>query len=294
MLHYGIAPTRTTLAILLFLLLAATTALCAGLFLATLNVRYRDVGYTVPFFAQLWFFVTPVAYPSSLVPERWRLLYGIWALRQISVEIKRGDVVGIVGDNGSGKTTFLRILSQIVYPTEGLAEIRGTVATLLDVGAAFHGELTGRDNIHLNGTLLGMTRVALEHKFAEIVAFAELEKFVDTALKYYSSGMCVRLAFAVAAHVESEILLVDEALAVADAPFQKRCLEKMVTAGRQGRTVLLVSHDLELIHLLCQRVLVFAGGRIVQTGLASDGMDYYRAVLGHRQLKQIEASTGVS
>jgi lipopolysaccharide transport system ATP-binding protein len=211
----------------------------------------------------------------------------IWALRHISVEIKCGDVVGIVGDNGGGKTTFLRILSRIVYPTEGFAEIRGTVGTLLEVGAGFHGELTGRENIHLNGTLLGMARVAIERRFDEIVAFAELEKFIDTPLKYYSSGMCVRLAFAVAAHVDSEILLVDEALAVADAPFQKKCLERMVTAGREGRTVLLVSHDLELVRLLCRRVLVFAGGRIVQAGPASDAVDYYHAASGPQAAQQL-------
>jgi lipopolysaccharide transport system ATP-binding protein len=203
----------------------------------------------------------------------------LWALRHVSVEIKRGDLVGIVGANGSGKTTFLRILARIVSPTQGVAEIRGTVGTLLDVGAGFHGELTGRENIRLNGTLLGMTRASIEKKFDEIVAFAELEKFIDTPLKYYSSGMCVRLAFAVAAHVESEILLVDEALAVADAPFQRRCLENMITTGREGRTVMLVSHDLELIRVVCQKVLVFAGGSVLYAGPTTDVLDHYCAPL---------------
>jgi lipopolysaccharide transport system ATP-binding protein len=199
----------------------------------------------------------------------------IWALRGVSVEIRCGEVVGLIGANGSGKTTFLRILSRIVQPTEGFAGIRGTVGTLLDVGAGFHGELTGRENIYLNGGLLGMDRTAIDRRFDEIVAFSELEAFIDMTLKHYSSGMCVRLAFAVAAHVDSEILLVDEALAVADAPFQKRCLEKMVAASRAGRTVLLVSHDLELIRALCNRVLVFVSGRIVRASTPPDAMEYY-------------------
>jgi lipopolysaccharide transport system ATP-binding protein len=202
-----------------------------------------------------------------------------WALRHVSVEIKRGDLVGIVGDNGSGKTTFLRILSRIVFPTQGIAEIRGSVGTLLDVGAGFHGELTGRENIRLNGTLRGMSRLSIGQSFDEIVAFAELEEFIDTPLKYYSSGMCVRLAFAVAVHADSEIMLVDEALAAADAPFQRRCLEKMIAVGREGRTVMLVSHDLELIRMVCRRVLVFAGGRVVHTGPTADALDHYRALL---------------
>jgi lipopolysaccharide transport system ATP-binding protein len=202
----------------------------------------------------------------------------VWALRHVSVEIKRGDLVGIVGDNGSGKTTFLRILARIVSPTQGMAEIRGTVGTLLDVGAGFHGELTGRENIRLNGTLLGMSPCSIAQSFDEIVGFAELEDCIDTPLKYYSSGMCVRLAFSVAAHADSEIMLVDEALAVADATFQRRCLEKMIAAGRAGRTVMLVSHDLELIRIVCREVLVFAGGRVVHTGPTADALDYYRAL----------------
>lgn len=203
----------------------------------------------------------------------------VWALRHVSVEFNRGDLVGIVGDNGSGKTTFLRILSRIVSPTQGIAEIRGTVGTLLDVGAGFHGELTGRENIRLNGTLMGMSRFSIEQSFDEIVGFAELEEWIDTPLKYYSSGMCVRLAFSVTAHADSEIMLVDEALAAADAPFQRRCLEKMIAAGRAGRTVILVSHDLELIRMVCRKVLVFAGGRIVRTGATEDALDYYRDLL---------------
>ncbi|MFZ0882640.1 MAG: ABC transporter ATP-binding protein [Candidatus Acidiferrales bacterium] len=203
----------------------------------------------------------------------------IWALRGVSAEIQDGEVVGLIGANGSGKTTFLRILSRIVQPTEGLARIRGSVGTLLDVGAGFHGELTGRENIYLNGGLLGMDRSAIACAFDEIVAFAELQAFIDMALKHYSSGMCVRLAFAVAAHINTEILLVDEALAVADAPFKKRCLEKMATAGREGRTVLIVSHDLELIRALCNRVLVFSGGRIVRSDSPQDAIEFYQRAM---------------
>jgi len=202
----------------------------------------------------------------------------VWAVRHVSIEIKRGDLVGIVGDNGGGKTTLLRMLSRITHPTEGYAEIRGQVGTLLDVGAGFHGELTGRENVYLRGRILGMTGAEIKRKFEEVVAFAELEELIDTPLKHYSSGMCVRLAFAVAAHQESEILLVDEVLALVDPTFQKKCVEKMITAGREGRTVLFVSHELESIRQICRRGIVFAQGRVVYSGSASSAIDYYSSV----------------
>lgn len=204
----------------------------------------------------------------------------VWALRHLSIEIKRGEVVAILGGNGGGKTTLLRILSRITHPTEGCVEIHGRVGTLLDVGAGFHGELTGRENIYLSGSVRGMTSIEYRRKLEEIVAFAELEKFVDTPLKRYSSGMCMRLAFAVAAHLDSEILLVDEVLGLADRVFQKKCLEKMAATVRQGRTVLLVSHDMEYIRQLCGRGIVVAGGNLVYIGSASDAVSFYCSASG--------------
>ena len=199
----------------------------------------------------------------------------LWALRQVDFEVKHGDVVGIMGDNGSGKTTLLRVLSRITCPTEGHVEIHGRVGTLLDVGAGFHGELTGRENIYVNGAILGMARAEIEHNFDEIVAFAELEDFIGTPLKHYSTGMRARLAFAVAVHLESEILLIDEVLAVGDRTFRAKCLQKMADAVREGRTVAFVSHDLEYIRQFCNRGIVFAGGRVVCVGSALEAADYY-------------------
>jgi lipopolysaccharide transport system ATP-binding protein len=199
----------------------------------------------------------------------------VWALRHVSIEIKRGEVIAILGDNGGGKTTLLRILSRITHPTEGCVEIHGRVGTLLDAGAGFHGELSGRENIYLSGSILGMTGIVNKRKLEEIVAFAELEKFVDTPLKHYSSGMCMRLAFAVAVFLDSEILLVDEVLGLADRVFQKKCQEKMADAVRQGRTALLVSHDLEYIRQLSGRGIVVAGGNLVYFGSMSDAVSFY-------------------
>jgi lipopolysaccharide transport system ATP-binding protein len=215
--------------------------------------------------------------------------HSIWALRHVSIEIERGDLVGIVGDNGGGKTTLLRILSRISHPTEGHAEIRGRVGTLLDIGAGFHGDLTGRENVYLRGRILGMTGGEIKRKLDEIVAFAELEEVIDTPLKRYSSGMCVRLAFAVAAHQESEVLLVDEVLALVDATFEKKCVEKMMAAGREGRTVLFVSHELEFIRQLCRRGIVFAHGRVVYSGPASEAVDYYSSVSNPQQRNEPSA-----
>jgi lipopolysaccharide transport system ATP-binding protein len=199
-----------------------------------------------------------------------------WALRNVSFEIEEGEIVGIIGGNGSGKTTLLRILSGITHPTEGVAEIGGTIAVLLDPGAGFHGELTGAENVRLYGELLGMSRSEARGKLAAIVEFAELERFTDTPLKRYSSGMCVRLAFAVAAHTDSPILFVDEALASTDAAFHRKCVETMIGARGRGKTSLIVSHDLDLMRQLCGRAMVMAGGRLIRIGPAEETIAYYR------------------
>jgi lipopolysaccharide transport system ATP-binding protein len=199
----------------------------------------------------------------------------IWALRDVSFEVKRGDVVGIIGRNGAGKTTLLKILSRITEPTEGSAEILGRVGSLLEVGTGFHPELTGRENIYLNGAILGMKKVEIDKKFDEIVDFAEIEKFIDTPVKHYSSGMYVRLAFAVAAHLEPEILLVDEVLAVGDASFQKKCLGRMGDVAREGRAVLFVSHNMPAIARLCLRAIRLNSGRIVDAGPSHGVVEAY-------------------
>lgn len=186
----------------------------------------------------------------------------IWALRDVSFEVTRGEVVGIIGRNGAGKSTLLKILAGITEPSEGRASMEGRVASLLEVGTGFHPELTGRENVYLNGTILGMTRREVDLKFDEIVDFSGVAKFIETPVKRYSSGMKVRLAFAVAAHLDPEILLVDEVLAVGDLSFQKRCLEKMDSLVHGGRTVLFVSHDMKPVQKLCPRVLVLDGGRV--------------------------------
>jgi len=186
----------------------------------------------------------------------------VWALKDIELEIERGDVVGIIGRNGAGKSTLLKILSRITEPTTGRVELYGRVASLLEVGTGFHPELTGRENIFLNGSLLGMTHKEIGAKFDEIVAFAEVEKFIDTPVKRYSSGMYVRLAFAVAAHLEPEILIVDEVLAVGDAAFQKKCLGRMQDVAREGRTVLFVSHNMAAVSALCARAMVLWQGEV--------------------------------
>ena len=201
----------------------------------------------------------------------------IWSLKGISFEVKQGEVIGIIGSNGSGKTTLLRILSRITDPTEGYAEIHGRVGSLLEVGTGFHTELTGRENIYLNGAILGMKRAEVKRKFDEIVDFSGVEEFIDTPVKRYSSGMKARLAFAVAAHLESEILLVDEVLAVGDAAFQKKSLGKMSDVARGGRTVLFVSHNMAAVVNLCGRVILLDSGRITQTGPVSEVVQSYLA-----------------
>ncbi len=190
----------------------------------------------------------------------------IWALRDVSFDVEEGEIVGIIGRNGSGKSTLLKILSRITEPTCGKAEVRGRVASLLEVGTGFHPELTGRDNVFLNGAILGMRRAEMSRKFDEIVEFAEVQAFIDTPVKHYSSGMALRLAFAVAAHLEPEVLLIDEVLAVGDAAFQKKCLGKMGDVARAGRTVIFVSHDLTAVQVLCQRAIRLGQGRIQGMG----------------------------
>src|SRR5436189_5100855 len=202
-----------------------------------------------------------------------------WALRDVSFEVKWGEVLGIIGRNGAGKSTLLKILSRITEPTRGRVTIRGRVASLLEVGTGFHPELTGRENIFLNGAILGMTRAEIKRKFDEIVAFAEIAKFLDTPVKRYSSGMYVRLAFAVAAHLEPEILLVDEVLAVGDAIFQRKCLGKLGGVGQVGRTVLFVSHNMPAVINLCQKAIVLDRGRLAFQGDAKSAVDFYFSTL---------------
>ena len=213
--------------------------------------------------------------------ESWEPYF--WALKDVSFEIKRGEVVGVIGRNGAGKSTLLKILSRITEPTEGIAEIRGRVGSLLEVGTGFHPELSGRENIFLSGAILGMTREAILRNFDEIVAFSEVEKFIDTPVKHYSSGMYVRLAFAVAAHFEPEILLIDEVLAVGDASFQKKCLGKMDDVANEGKTIILVSHNMASIQNLCSRSILLEKGMVAKNGTTDDVIEAYLSVLqGHQ------------
>ncbi len=203
------------------------------------------------------------------------LLEEFWALREVSFEVAPGEVTGIIGRNGAGKSTLLKLLSRITEPTTGRIELNGRVGSLLEVGTGFHPELNGRENIYLNGAVLGMTRAEIKAKFDEIVAFAEVEKFLDTPVKRYSSGMYMRLAFSVAAHLDPEILLVDEVLAVGDAEFQKKCLNKMNEVSQHGRTILFVSHNMSAIQRLCSRAIVLEGGKVGFAGQASEAINRY-------------------
>ena len=203
-----------------------------------------------------------------------------WALRDVSFEVNKGDVLGVIGHNGAGKSTLLKILSRITKPTHGEVRLRGRVGSLLEVGTGFHPELTGRENIFLNGAILGMRRREIQSKFDQIVEFAEIEQFLDTPVKRYSSGMYVRLAFAVAAHLEPEILLIDEVLAVGDIAFQRKCLGRMREVGRSGCTVLFVSHSMPAVESLCTRAVLLDGGKVVNDGSVSELIqDYHRRVL---------------
>lgn len=218
--------------------------------------------------------------------EQWRRLSSVnrngngdantlWALKDVDFEVKQGEIIGLIGRNGAGKSTLLKVLSRITEPTDGEAEVHGRVGSLLEVGTGFHPELTGRENTYLNGAILGMKRAEINRKFDEIVAFAEVEKFIDTPSKHYSSGMFLRLAFSVAAHLETEILLVDEVLAVGDASFQKRCLGKMDEVAHQGRTVFFVSHNMGTINTLCPKSFLMDHGKLVHVGPSSDVVSKY-------------------
>jgi lipopolysaccharide transport system ATP-binding protein len=198
-----------------------------------------------------------------------------WALKDINLEIEQGERLAIVGRNGSGKSTLLKVLSRVIEPTQGKATLRGRIASLLEVGTGFHPELSGRENIHLNGAILGMERAEIDRKFDEIVAFADVEKFLDTPVKRYSSGMYTRLAFSVAAHLETDILIVDEVLAVGDAAFQRKCLGKMEEVSQQGRTLLFVSHNLAAVETLCNRAVLLSGGKVVDIGDTRRVVDAY-------------------
>jgi lipopolysaccharide transport system ATP-binding protein len=209
--------------------------------------------------------------------ERQSDITEIWALKDVSFDIQKGQAVGIIGRNGAGKTTLLKIISEITDPTEGEVHLNGRVSSLLEVGTGFHPELTGRENIFMNAAILGMTRAEIKNKFDEIVAFAEVEEFLDTPLKRYSSGMAVRLAFSVAAHLEPEILLIDEVLAVGDAAFQKKSLGKMEDVSKEGRTILLVSHNMASIMNLCRRAILLDAGKIVMDGASADVVQHYIA-----------------
>ena len=218
----------------------------------------------------------------------------LWALRDASFEVRRGDVVGLIGPNGAGKSTLLKILSRVVKPTTGHAQLRGRMGSLLEVGTGFHPELTGRENTLLNGAILGMGRRDILRRFDEIVAFAEIERFIDTPVKYYSSGMYVRLAFSVAAHLEPEILLVDEVLAVGDVAFQKKCLGRMGDAARQGRTVLFVSHNMAAVALLCNSAIVLEHGRIKTIATTQQAIADYLGSSAPASGSHIESLQGVT
>jgi len=225
---------------------------------------------------------TPASFQRTLFTRSWPRR-GRWVLRHVHFEVPASNALGILGENGSGKTTLLRILARISQATEGHAEIRGRVGALLDGGAGFHAELTGRENVFLLGSLLGMTRSENERKFEAIVAFAELEQSIDVPLKYYSSGMCVRLAFAIAAHLDTEILLIDEVLAAADGNYQKKSLDKIMALNAEGQTVLFVSHDLDYVGKLCRHSIVLSEGQLAFSGPTPQAIDYYRSIsLRHR------------
>jgi ABC-type polysaccharide/polyol phosphate transport system ATPase subunit len=216
----------------------------------------------------------------------------LWALKGVSLEIQEGEVTGLIGRNGAGKTTLLKLLARITRPTEGFAEVHGRVGSLLEVGTGFHPELTGRENVYLSGAILGMKKREIESKFDEIVAFADVERFIDTPLKHFSTGMMMRLAFAVAAHLEPEILLVDEVLAVGDFDFQKKCLGKMAEVSKSGRTIVFVSHQMNHVRRLCERAVWIDGGKIRRDGPAKEIVNEYEASCLNVQAADLEKTPG--
>jgi lipopolysaccharide transport system ATP-binding protein len=259
-----------------------------------LGKRYR-VGERERYFALRDVLARAVIAPFRRNGQRRSKDY-LWALRDVSFDVQQGEVVGLIGRNGAGKTTLLKILSRITRPTAGYAEIRGRVGSLLEVGTGFHPELTGRENVYLSGAVLGMKRAEIGRKFDEIVAFAEVERFLDTPLKHFSTGMQMRLAFAVAAHLEPEILLVDEVLAVGDMAFQKKCLGKMEDVAKTGRTVLFVSHNMGAVTRLCQRGILLDEGRIIRdSNVLEVASQYLNSGLGtsaERRWASLESSPG--
>lgn len=212
-----------------------------------------------------------------------------WALKDVTFEVNRGDVVGIIGRNGAGKSTLLKLLSRITEPSEGIAEIHGRVGSLLEVGTGFHPELSGRENIFLNGAILGMSSEEIQRKLDEIIAFAEIDKFIDVPVKHYSSGMYVRLAFAVAAHLEPEILMVDEVLAVGDAAFQKKCLGKMSFTAKGGKTIMFVSHNMAAVQSLCTKCILLENGKILSQGTTENVIEAYLATLRSRGIQDVQS-----
>jgi lipopolysaccharide transport system ATP-binding protein len=231
---------------------------------------------------------SPVSWVRSEIRARQTKMEEFWALRDVNLKVQQGEVIGIIGRNGAGKSTLLKILSRITEPTKGRVRIKGRVASLLEVGTGFHQELTGRENIFLNGAILGMTHAEIKRKFDEIVAFAEVERFLDTPVKRYSSGMYVRLAFAVAAHLEPEVLVVDEVLAVGDAGFQKKSLGKMSEVAHGGRTVLFVSHNMAAVQALCSSAVLLANGRMAALGATTDVVAKYVKLSAQLQERTIE------
>ena len=255
------------------------------------NFREAIIGNTKKAFNKLNPFSTSVNKEIDHTTE------DFWALNDINFEIKKGDKVGIIGRNGAGKSTLLKVLSRITEPTTGKIHINGRIASLLEVGTGFHPELTGRENIYLNGAILGMSRKEIKAKFDEIVAFAEVDKFLDTPVKRYSSGMYVRLAFSVAAHLEPEILVVDEVLAVGDVAFQKKCLGKMDDVAKEGRTILFVSHNMNAITQLCDRGILMSDGKCKYFNSTLSAIEQYNTIdplIDYRELDKFRSGTGLS
>src|SRR5918992_454225 len=266
--------------------LAALLLLSLGLALLTsvANLYYRDTQYLVGLFTMAWFYATPIIYPLSFkevgTRRRRRTFDEFWALRDVSFAVAPGETVGLIGPNGSGKSTLLKCLARILRPDEGRIRIQGRLSALLEVGAGFHPELTGRENVFLNGAILGLGQAEIRNRFDEIVEFAGLERFIDTPVKSYSSGMYVRLGFAIAVNVHPDVLLVDEVLAVGDEQFQRKCLARFEEMRRTGRTVVLVTHALDTVRELCDRAVFLREGGVADVGPATSVVDTYLRDVG--------------